>query len=96
MEGKIRVVVKTFGLIYDLTGEMEFTLSVDKDSSIGDIINIMFERYPGLKDIMLDEDGRIKSYYRILLNGRDVEHIEGMDTHVGDGDVIAFLSPAGG
>ena len=36
---------------------------------------------------------RIKPTWRVLLNGKDVTYLDGVDTHVHDGDAIHVFPP---
>ncbi len=38
----------------------------------------------------------IKSHFHILLNGRDIESLKGLDEEVEDGDNITCVPPVGG
>jgi molybdopterin synthase sulfur carrier subunit len=42
------------------------------------------------------ENGRLRPHYRVMLAGRDVELIQGLDTPVGDEDVLAIFPPIAG
>lgn len=49
-----------------------------------------------LEHIVHQDTGRIKSHFHILLNGRDIESLNGLDENVRDGDNITCVPPVGG
>ncbi|MCK4509439.1 MAG: MoaD/ThiS family protein [Desulfuromonadales bacterium] len=45
---------------------------------------------------LLDEDGEPHAGTIILVNRRNILHLEGLDTPVEDGDLVAFFPPGAG
>lgn len=48
-----------------------------------------------LHDSIFD-DGHLKPYLRVMLNGRNIEFALGLDTPLGDADEVAVFPPVGG
>ena len=48
-----------------------------------------------LQGAMLD-NGVLRAYVRILVNGRDIELAQGLDTSLGPDDEVAIFSPMAG
>lgn len=92
-ERTITVMVKAFGGIRDLVGSpLRFELSAH--SRVSDLLNAAYERVPGLRERL--EDGLARGYLTILLDGRNVRFLSGMETALPDGATVAFLPPVGG
>lgn len=49
-----------------------------------------------LEHIVHPDTGMIKSHFHVLLNGRDIESLNGLDEKVMDGDTITCVPPVGG
>jgi molybdopterin converting factor small subunit len=49
-----------------------------------------------LEHIVQSETGKIKSHFHVLLNGKDIEPLNGLDEKVKDGDIITCVPPVGG
>ncbi|MFX0122377.1 MAG: MoaD/ThiS family protein [Candidatus Hodarchaeota archaeon] len=49
-----------------------------------------------LEHIIHTETGVIKSHFHVLLNGKDIESLNGLDEKVKDGDTITCVPPVGG
>lgn len=41
-------------------------------------------------------DGEVKGFLQFLINGRSASTLEGLDTKLEDGDVLAIIPPVGG
>ncbi|MFX1283832.1 MAG: MoaD/ThiS family protein [Promethearchaeota archaeon] len=49
-----------------------------------------------LTHIVNKDTGKIKSHYHVLLNGRDIESLNGIDEKVEEGDNVTCVPPVGG
>jgi MoaD family protein len=54
------------------------------------------DRYPALKEQVFDPDGGMHRFVNVYVNDEDVRYLEGMDTPVEDGDVVAILPAVAG
>lgn len=54
------------------------------------------DRHPALKDQVFDPDGGMHRFVNVYVNDEDVRYLEGMDTPVEDGDVVAILPAVAG
>jgi molybdopterin converting factor small subunit len=69
-----------------------------KGSSVQDVL-IALETQIGksvLEHLVHSKDGKIKSHFHVLLNGKDIESLNGLDEKVRDGDIITCVPPVGG
>ena len=65
--------------------------------TLGDLIDQLEERYPGLKSQLLAEEGELHRFVNVYVNNEDVRYLGKLDTKVADGDVVSLLpSVAGG
>jgi len=63
--------------------------------NINDLLMNLIAKYPSLEDMVL-EDGKIRGYINILVNGDNIQHLDGLDTKVTDSDEIAMFPPVSG
>ena len=47
----------------------------------------------GSHDLVFDESGRIRKYVNILVNGRHIHSLSGIQTELVDGDEVAIFPP---
>jgi molybdopterin synthase sulfur carrier subunit len=64
--------------------------------TLGQIIEAMDSSYPGFKDRLVDEDGEIRYFVNIYLNGEDVRFLQGMETTTKTGDEVSIVPAVAG
>jgi molybdopterin synthase sulfur carrier subunit len=84
--------------IKEIIGSREISLVLDEGSTIKHLIDHLFERYgTELKEKIIDsKNGNMRIQFTILLDGRNINYLNGMETKLTDGSVISLLPPAGG
>lgn len=65
------------------------------DAAVGDVLAALEAEYDGLAGNLL-EDGDMAPMINVLLNGREVLHIDGVDTALSDGDTLSVFPPVAG
>ena len=70
-------------------------VEIDGDT-LGQIIEAMDSTYPGFKDRLVDEDGEIRYFVNIYLNGEDVRFLQGMETSTKMGDELSIVPAVAG
>ena len=82
--------VKFFATYRPITGcsELDVPLCPDVHSLLGSLK----ARYPGFAEELLDESGLdLHPFTIILVNGRHIQHLEGVDTKLDNDDVVAVI-----
>ena len=64
--------------------------------NLGDMVDRLDSAYPGLKDRLLDEDGELRYFVNIYLNGEDVRFLDGLDTATNSGDEVSIVPAVAG
>ena len=52
--------------------------------------------FPGLKDRLLDENGELRYFVNIYLNGEDVRFLDGLETAMSSGDEVSIVPAVAG
>ena len=71
------------------------TVSVDGDS-VGAVFSALVERYPGLRDNLLDSGGGLHKFVNVYKDDDDIRYLDGLDTALKDGDVLSILPAVAG
>jgi molybdopterin synthase sulfur carrier subunit len=91
----MRVSVRVFGSLMPIVGEL-LTIELEEGAKIGLLKRMIFERADlralREREELVGEGGRPL----ILLNGRNVETLEGDETELRDGDLVILISPFAG
>tara|TARA_B100000029_G_scaffold157514_1_gene152814 strand:- start:3183 stop:3482 length:300 start_codon:yes stop_codon:yes gene_type:complete len=70
---------------------------VEVDSgSLGDLVEKLNGEYPGFKDRLVDENGELRYFVNIYLNGEDVRFMDGLGTSTSEGDEISIVPAVAG
>ena len=64
--------------------------------SLRQIFDELILKFPGLSDQLVAENGSLHRFVNVYLNDEDVRYLQGVDTDVGDGDVVAILPAVAG
>lgn len=64
-------------------------------TTVGDVLGSLEGEFEGLAGELV-EDGEIREQLSVLKNGREVLHMEGIDTEMEDGDRLSVFPPVAG
>ena len=81
------MLVKLFATLIEFTGKRKLEISGPK--TVGGLLNELDRMFPGFKK-------ELEQGYIILVNGKNIEHLKGLDTPLSDGDTVSIFPPAGG
>ena len=87
--------VKFMGIIREITQEKELDLAFE--GTLGDILNLLDQKYENFKKTITDDNGKIKDYIKILINGESPV-LEDFYTYTlkNSDEVVIFQTIAGG
>ncbi len=65
-------------------------------STLAGVVDGLENQFPGLKERLLDEDGTLRYFVNVYLNGEDVRFLEGLDTAIKSGDEVSIVPAVAG
>jgi molybdopterin synthase sulfur carrier subunit len=65
-------------------------------STIGAVVEDLERKFPGLKERLCDEQGRVRRFVNIYVNGDDIRFLNSLETAVNDGDEVAIVPAIAG
>jgi len=86
------ITVKFVGAFRSISGKSKFTLKLVNIVSLREVVRKIVEELPKLKRVLIDlelEDPRPNTL--ILVNGKEVSVLNGLDTVLKDGDDVVFV-----
>lgn len=63
---------------------------------IYEAVRELIRQKPQLKALMLDKEGNLAAHIAVVVNGRDVRHLDGVETMVSHEDQVDIFPPVGG
>jgi molybdopterin synthase sulfur carrier subunit len=64
--------------------------------TLGDIIASLEEQFPGIRARLCDDQGQIRNFVNVYVNGEDVRFLDGLDTATKSGDEISVVPAVAG
>lgn len=88
--------IKFLTRFIDITGEKN--LKIEDVPDINALIEFLCKKYDkNFKEVLFDENGNLRDYLKVMLNGEDIRDIKGVNTPLKDGDqIVMFQTIAGG
>ncbi|KAA1280136.1 MAG: MoaD/ThiS family protein [SAR202 cluster bacterium] len=78
----------------------KMTNGQDKVEVTESILSVMIDNleseYPGFKERLIDENGELRYFVNIYLNGEDVRFLSGLSTDTKEGDEISIVPAVAG
>ena len=69
-------------------------VSVD-GTTVGEVLDSLYERYGELRN-RIAEDGGLRRFVNVYVDGEDIRFLDGLDTEVKDGDEVTILPAVAG
>lgn len=88
--------VRVYATLRPIVGGADVPTTVQPGQPIRDLVDEMVARWPDLRAEMLDANGNLLRRIQIMVNGRNIIYLNGMDTVISPSDSIAIFPPVGG
>ncbi|MBZ2165375.1 MoaD/ThiS family protein [Methanobacterium sp. VT] len=88
--------IKFLTRFIDITGEKN--IKIEDVPDIKTLVEFLCKKYDeSFKEVLFDENGNLRDYLKVMINGEDIRDINGLDTPLKDGDqIVMFQTIAGG
>ncbi|MGH2876915.1 MAG: ubiquitin-like small modifier protein 1 [Solirubrobacteraceae bacterium] len=73
-------------------GESQATV---EGGTVGEVLDALYERFDELRS-RIAEDGGLRRFVNVYVDGEDIRFLEGLDTQVSDGDEVTILPAVAG
>jgi len=92
----IKTTVRLFASFKQLINKRETEIELDEGATIFQLLEVLCNQYNSLRDKIFDENHELRKWIQILRNGRSTKFLNGLETKLTDGDVIAVFPPVAG
>ncbi len=91
----MKITLKIFGSLIPLLGR-EQTVTLSDDATVRSLNQILLNDIKRAREAFSEARDRGGGDLLILVNGRSIDILDGLDTRLKDGDVVTLLSPFAG
>jgi len=64
--------------------------------TVKEMIGDLNAKYPGFKERLYDEEGRLRRFINIYVNEEDIRFLDGENTKLGEGDDVSVIPAIAG
>jgi len=90
------VLVKLFANLQQVAGS-RVEVSVGPDATVRDVLEALFAKAPALREEIMEPDGKnTRPFVSIMVKGRLIRDLQGLDTPVAGVSEIAIFPPVAG
>ena len=84
--------IKFIGALRHLSGKTQLTINFQEGMSLKDLVTKISQQMPKLEKTFSDQQfNDSRSNALILINGREISVLNGLETKLNDGDEIVFV-----
>ena len=65
-------------------------------ATINEIVGSLESEFPGIKERLCDEQGELRNFVNVYVNGEDVRFLQGIETPTKEGDEISIVPAVAG
>ena len=65
-------------------------------ATIAAVVGDLERQYPGIKERICDEEGKVRRFVNLYVNGDDIRFLSELDTPIKDGDEISIVPAIAG
>ncbi len=87
--------VKYIASISEITGQVVEYVDLAGETTLREFLGRLSEKYPNLGSRIFKGDALADDII-ILVNGRSIDWLNGLQTRIRDGDEVTIMPPAGG
>lgn len=87
--------LRLFANFREVVGQKTIHREYPDSSTVLEVLEGLEAEYEGLEGQFM-EDGEIRPQINVLKNGREVLHLQGLETEIEDGDTISIFPPVAG
>ncbi len=89
--------VNFYATLREIVGGRTVEIPLEDGTTLESLLETLFERYPRLRQELIDEQGNLYPHVHVFINGRDAPFLDaGLQTPISTQDVISIFPAVGG
>ena len=87
--------IQLYATLRPIAGRRKVRLDLG-ETTVGKALEELTEKYPKLQDAIFDHGGAVRSNVMIMVEGRDIRHLSGLETRVTNESAMDIFPPVAG
>jgi len=93
----MKVEVKFFTSLREITGKKSDEIQLQNVITVEELLTLLSEKYgEKFREYIYNKKGKVQDFLSFLVNGKNINVLQGFDTKLKEGDIIAIIPPVGG
>jgi len=93
----MKVEVKFFTSLREITGKKVDKILSQSTITVDELMTLLSEKYgKNFREYIYNKKGEVQGFLSFLVNGKNINIMQGFDTKLKEDDVVAILPPVGG
>ena len=88
--------IQLYATLRQIVGEKIVDIPIKSEKTVGDALRSLVKLFPNLNESIWYADGSLAGHVAVVLNGRDIRHLDGVDTPLSQEDKLQVFPPVGG
>ncbi|MDQ0255852.1 molybdopterin synthase sulfur carrier subunit [Evansella vedderi] len=88
--------IKVFANFRDICGGKKVTLHIEEGQSIHSVLDDLTTEFPPMKEELFTDKKELKPMIHVFINGRNIIHLDGLETKLKVTDEVALFPPVAG
>lgn len=84
------------GSLAEVATAKNLELKISESMKVSTVLQHVIEDSPSLKERLFEAEGTLRSSVNVMVNGRDIRFLKGLETEVKNEDSIAIFPAVGG
>lgn len=85
-----------YATLRPIVGGRSIEMAVADGATACDLLHTLSDTYPPLAPMMWAADGSLTEYLKVYINGRDIRHLQSLETPVPEGATVDIFPPVAG
>lgn len=93
----MKVEVRFFTSLREITGYKVNKILLQNSSTVEELLTLLSEKHgKNFIEYLYNKEGEVQGFLSFLVNGKNINIMQGFDTKLKEDDVVAILPPVGG
>ena len=93
----MKVEVKFFTSLREITGKKADEIQLQSVITVEELLTLLSGKYgEKFREYIYNKKGKVQDFLSFLVNGKNINVLQGFDTKLKQGDIIAIIPPVGG